>query len=247
MPNDSRLYARFALDFADSHKIAPLTDAAFRCYVRMVLWSRRMLTDGKIPGPMALVLANQRQKTLDELTSNDPSQPSLWRDPDGDYWIHDFLEHQSSKAQVEAKQAVNRANGAKGGQEKARRAATATPSDSLANGYRTASERVADFYTESETETRTTDIHVSPVPQTADSGADGLVQRSRLFGFDAPRVRQELTRLLGEFPDDDMVMHVATTILSRAKRVPTDPTAYLIGSFRRAPQEAEQLAYGGAA
>jgi hypothetical protein len=104
MSNDSRLYAKFALDFADSHKIAPLSDAAFRAYVRMVLWSRRMLTDGKIPGPMALVIAG-KPKVLAELTKNDPV-PRRWTSTEnGDYWIHDFLEHQSSRAQVEARQA----------------------------------------------------------------------------------------------------------------------------------------------
>jgi hypothetical protein len=77
--------------------------------------------------------------------------------------------------------------------------------------------------------------------------SDGLSQRARLFRFDPARVRQELARLMQEFPDDDTVMHVATTILARASTPPDDATAFLVGSFRRHPQEAEQLAYGGAA
>lgn len=141
---DRRLYAQFTLNYADSHKIAPLSDAAFRAHVSMVLWARKELTDGKIPARMAFVLANRKRKVLSELTTNDPISPSLVMDEHGDYWLHDFLEHQSSKAQVEAKQETNRANGAKGGQAKAKRIAT----ESL-------SEPVADSYTETETETKT--------------------------------------------------------------------------------------------
>lgn len=89
---------------------------------------------------------------------------------------------------------------------------------------------------------------IRPVLETgAPDGMDGLEYRARLFGFDPARVRQELTKVLREFPDDDQVMHVATTILARAKQIPDDATKYLIGSFRRHPEEAQQLAYGGAA
>jgi hypothetical protein len=139
---DRRLYAQFTLDYADSHKIAPLSDGAFRAHMSMVLWSRRMMSDGRIPAAMALVLTRRRPKILVELTSNDPEHPSLVRDEHGDYWLHDFLEHQPSRAEIEAKQATNRANGAKGGQAKAKRIA----SESL-------SESGADLYTETETKT----------------------------------------------------------------------------------------------
>jgi hypothetical protein len=142
---DRRLYAQFTLDYADSHKIAPLSDGAFRAHVSMVLWSRRMMTDGRIPAAMAAVLA-RKPRFLAELVSNDPVHPSLVRDEHGDFWLHDFLEHQSSRAAIEARQEVNRANGAKGGQAKAKRTATEPVADSV-------SESVADFYTETEAET----------------------------------------------------------------------------------------------
>jgi hypothetical protein len=139
---DRRLYAQLTLDYADSHKIAPLSDAAFRAHVSMILWSRRMMTDGKIPAAMAVVLAGRRPKVLAELASNDPVQPSLTRDENGDYWLHDFLEHQPSRQAIEAKQQINRENGARGGLAKAKRIA----SESL-------SEPVPDLYTKTETKT----------------------------------------------------------------------------------------------
>lgn len=244
---DARLYAKFSLDFADSHKIAPLSDAAFRAYVRMVLWSRRMLTDGKIPGPMALVIAG-KPKVLAELSSNDPVAPSLRVDENGDYWIHDFLEHQSSREQVEAKQAVNRANGAKGGRAK------------QANRYRNASEPlseslsepVANLYTESESETeRPTELTRSgPVPETADrpvDNSDGLEARARRFNFDPQQVRRELAKVLDEIPDDDTVMRVATSLLAKASVPAKRPTAYIVGAIKQSEYEIQQLAYGGVA
>ena len=46
---DPRVWARLTVDFADSPKIAALSDAAFRTLVEMILWARRMETDGVIP------------------------------------------------------------------------------------------------------------------------------------------------------------------------------------------------------
>lgn len=45
---DNRLYGKFTLDFPDSHKILPLSDAAFRAFVTMVLTSIRDKTGGQI-------------------------------------------------------------------------------------------------------------------------------------------------------------------------------------------------------
>lgn len=135
MAKDRRLYAQLTLDFADSHKIAPLSDAAFRAYIRMLLWSRRMLTDGKIPGAMALVFA--KPKVLVELTANDPENPSLIKSGD-DYWIHDFAEHQTTTAQIDEKAKTNAENGKKGGRPPKRNPTeTESVSIGLANGNRT--------------------------------------------------------------------------------------------------------------
>lgn len=88
---------------------------------------------------------------------------------------------------------------------------------------------------------------VRPVLETGAENADGLDVRSTRFGFDGVRVRRELAKILGSIPDDDTVMHVSTTVLTKAPEWPDDPTAYLIGSIRQSEFEVQQLAYGGAA
>lgn len=143
MANESRLYAKFTLDYADSHKIAPLSDQAFRAHVRMILWSRRMLSDGKIPGAMAKVFCTPR--VLRELTGNDAESPSLTKVGD-DYFLHDFTEHQSSRAEVEAMTERNRSNGRRGGLAKAKQVASESVSE-------TASETYPETQTETETST----------------------------------------------------------------------------------------------
>lgn len=106
---DARLYGKFTHDFADSPKIAPLSDSAFRTLVEMTLWSARMMTDGVIPGGVATkfwqVLA------LAELCQNDAVNPSLRLLDDGSYQIHDFTEHQTSKSEIEAKREAGRLGG----------------------------------------------------------------------------------------------------------------------------------------
>lgn len=112
--SDKRLYAQFTLDYADSHKIAPLSDAAFRTHVKMVLWSRRMLTDGRVPKSMALILSGRKPKALAELCANDSTKPSLVIDGD-DYVIHDFEQHQQTNAKIAESARIAARNGAKGG------------------------------------------------------------------------------------------------------------------------------------
>ncbi|WGD36823.1 hypothetical protein [Lysinibacter sp. HNR] len=114
MAKDDRLYGRFTLDFADSPKIAPLSDGAFRALVEMALYSRRMLSDGFISERVAGKF--WQVSDVDELCSNDPERPSLQR-VSGGFMIHDFSEHQTTKADIEAKREAGR----KGGLAKASR------------------------------------------------------------------------------------------------------------------------------
>lgn len=114
MPRDKRLYAQFTLNYLDSHKIAILSDAAIVTHIRMVLWSRRELTDGHIKGPMALVLAKGKRRVLEELLTNDPERPSLVKVGD-DYIVHDFGEHQMTNETIAERSAIYKQNGTKGG------------------------------------------------------------------------------------------------------------------------------------
>lgn len=112
MDKDGRLYGRFTLDFADSPKIAPLSDAAFRTLVEMTLHSRRMLDDGFLDARIAH--RKWKRRAIEELCTNDAIKPSLVK-VDGGYRIHDFAEHQQTRADIEKKREAGR----KGGQARA--------------------------------------------------------------------------------------------------------------------------------
>ena len=122
--SDSRIWARMTVDFADSPKIVVLSDAAFRALVEMILWCRRGETDGVIPrayadrrwGYDSYTSRSTTQDTsrstdpITELRTNHPDRPSLEVNEDGDYVLRDFLEHQESKEQADARRARNSAN-----------------------------------------------------------------------------------------------------------------------------------------
>lgn len=144
---ESRLYARITLDFVDSPKIVPLSDAAFRQYIQALLWSRRLLTDGFIPDGMVARLFTP--EALAELTSNDRVNPSI-KPVEGGYEIHDFAEHQTTRAVIEKKKLA----GAKGGAAKTS-SKTEAPASHLPE--QNASKRLA------KTETRSVQtLHYSP-------------------------------------------------------------------------------------
>ena len=114
---DRRLYARLDIGFDEHDKIYPLSDAAFRALVESTLYARRQLTDGFLAERMAL--KRWGAEVLEELSTNDPERPSLVR-VEGGWQIHDFAEHQTTNADIQAK----REAGAKGGKAKAERMAS---------------------------------------------------------------------------------------------------------------------------
>ncbi|WP_402843733.1 hypothetical protein [Microbacterium sp. GXS0129] len=147
MKKDNRLFARLDLDYADHPKIAGLSDGAFRAHVEMILYSRRYLTDGRIP----VRIANRFGiDVLEELTSNDETHPSLVILPGGDYEIHDFADMQETKAEVEKKRQVNSENGRKGGRPRKTHSVTDSASQ---NETETKAETEAETETETETNT----------------------------------------------------------------------------------------------
>lgn len=133
--HDSRFWARFTLDFADSPKIACLSDSAFRTLVEMILYSQRLLTDGVIRADVAR--KRWPSESLSELLSNDSANPSL-HEENGNLIIHDFLDHQESREEIESRKRRNQANGRRGGIAKSKRKA----SESLS---KSPSENVADI------------------------------------------------------------------------------------------------------
>ena len=102
----------------DHPKFAGLSNDAFALWVRCVGYCRRNVTNGFIPAPAALARARagNPKKVIAELLKVSPgcSNP-LWREVDGGYEIHDYLEWNPSKDQVDAKLAALREKGRRGG------------------------------------------------------------------------------------------------------------------------------------
>lgn len=118
MPKDSRLYANITHDFFESPKIMVLSDKAKLGLLEMILWSCRMQTDGVIDHRVAS--AKHLLDVCQELLENDPETPSLVELENGDFLIHDFTEHQTTRAEIEAIREKRRAAGRAGGLAKSK-------------------------------------------------------------------------------------------------------------------------------
>ncbi|MEJ4121392.1 hypothetical protein [Corynebacterium macginleyi] len=130
MPKDSRLYANITHDFFESPKIMVLSPEAKLGLLEMILWSCRMRTDGVIDRRVAS--AKHLLDVCQELLDNDPDAPSLVELENGDFYIHDFAEHQTTRAEIEEIREKRRAAGRAGGLAKSR-AHAAKSSKSLAS------------------------------------------------------------------------------------------------------------------
>lgn len=106
-------YASFDDQFADHPKIAALTDSAFRLHTAGILYCARHLTDGLIPADeVPRLVRRYRKASLDELTDR-----ALWVAAGAGqaYTIHDYLDWNLSRHQVEKRRIVAQQNGQKGG------------------------------------------------------------------------------------------------------------------------------------
>lgn len=82
-------------DFADHPKFVACSDAAVAAWVRALAYSSRFLTDGQVPKAANRLIGTAR--ALRELVS-----VGLLVD-EGDHWqIHDYVDHQRTRAEVEA-------------------------------------------------------------------------------------------------------------------------------------------------
>lgn len=112
MPHDPRVYAVITHDFADSPKLQVVSVEARWALLEMILYSCRMQTDGVLSKRLAA--AKWPLDVCLELASNDAEKPSLV-ETENSWIIHDFLEHQTSKAEIEARRKQKQEAGRKGG------------------------------------------------------------------------------------------------------------------------------------
>lgn len=173
MSRDTRLFIRLDLDYPDHPKIMGLSDAAFRAHITMMAYARKYKTDGHISNPVANRLALQWDTdVLTELQSNDPENPSLIKLEDGGYELHGYADMQETRAEIEARQRRNAANGRKGGRpRKSRKTQSVTESDTQlltdsGTQMKAETETETDTYTsgsaDAETQPKTTDLSTRP-------------------------------------------------------------------------------------
>jgi hypothetical protein len=93
--------------FADSPKVIGLSDRAFRVHVRALCYASAHLTDGYVPAAKA---AEWGAKPATELVA-----VGIWLETISGYLIHDFLDYNPSREQVQAERAKARERRQKGG------------------------------------------------------------------------------------------------------------------------------------
>lgn len=109
----------------DHPKFVSLSDAAFALWIRCIGYCRRNLTDGYVPeqAARARVRSGKAAAVIQELLSPPEGLPNgnpLWVRVPGGYRVHDYLDWNPSKEDVEEIREKKRAAAARGGQASGR-------------------------------------------------------------------------------------------------------------------------------
>lgn len=105
---DSRTYITLHDGMPENKKIRPLTDKAFRTIIELWCWCSRERNDGKIDARALKTFGTPRARS--ELISL-----GLIEELDDGYLVHDYLEHQRSRAQIEELSRIRSEVGKRGG------------------------------------------------------------------------------------------------------------------------------------
>jgi hypothetical protein len=99
--------------FPDHPKVVLAGPQAAWLYVAGLCYCSRHLTDGVIPKALVPRLTDFRGSAAKKLV-----EAGLWDDEGDVYRVHDYLLHQESRSEVEAKRQARREAGSKGGRSK---------------------------------------------------------------------------------------------------------------------------------
>jgi hypothetical protein len=109
-------YATLDDNMADHPKVFGLTDAAFRLHVSGIIYCARQRTDGVVPAEKVKVLVPKyRPAALQELVTRGMWVPILGG---GAYNIHDYLQWNLSRAQIEARRESRSKSGRRGAEKR---------------------------------------------------------------------------------------------------------------------------------
>ena len=236
---DRRLYARLDIGFDEHDKIYPLSDAAFRALVEATLYARRQLTDGFLAERLAV--KRWGGDVLEELSTNDHVRPSLVR-VDGGWQIHDFAEHQTTNADIEAK----REHGAKGA---AKRWKGTTDRSPIGNPMPNHGGTLAKSESESESESETDLTSINSQSATpllvdnfrTDSKEDSeQIQGARMLAstqkLDLDKIRELAATRCDRQLGYGESLRLGTLIVSKAKVSVRSPTSYVVRAFDEWPE-----------
>lgn len=87
----------------EHEKCVGLSANAWCLWLHGITYCSRNLTDGKIPKAMLARLSGVSKPSA---AASELVAAGLWDDSDGAFWVHDYLEHQRSREQVEAERAA---------------------------------------------------------------------------------------------------------------------------------------------
>lgn len=254
MSKDKRIWIKLAVGMPDIPKIAVLSDTAFRAYIEMLCYSRDHLTDGFIHERIATRMWGD---TVDELCGNDPVKPSLIRVDNG-FQIHDYSEHQETRADVERR----RANGAKGGRAKAsnRSGTTSNTSSGTTSGTR---ENGGVFPSDTSTESRVQSperLSIKTLSSqssstrarelSTDSETDSiLMQKAESYGFTEPgqvwALGEELKKRCDRILEPYEVLNLVEAIAKKSKTLLRNPLAYVLTAIENDPHEVMKMIDAG--
>jgi hypothetical protein len=120
-------WANFDDQFPKHPKVVPLSDAAFRLQVAGVCHSAQYLTNGRVEATtVALLVPRYKRATLAELLRRGHwhalgqgcGTPTCPQGEEGHYVIHDYLEWNRSREQVEAERERKSKAGKKGAENR---------------------------------------------------------------------------------------------------------------------------------
>lgn len=84
-------------NYADHPKVDALSDGAFRLHTAGLLYASKHLTDGYVPAHrVPRLIRTYRPRLLAELMTT-----CLWKPADAGYTIHDYLDWNRSREQIE--------------------------------------------------------------------------------------------------------------------------------------------------
>jgi len=177
MPRDTRTYITLHDGMVDNRKIKPRSDKAFRTYVELLMWCSRERTDGVIPTEIFPLFGTPAARK-ELLAAN------LVEQSEEGFAIHDYLNHQRSRAEIEALSEKRRVAGSNGGRAKA---VAIAKQDARKNLPETDTE--TDTYSSTDVEEKETksEIAVAIFRPDVDAILDALDERIRANGAKVPK------------------------------------------------------------